>query len=95
MTNKITIKANENIFDVLNVPNASFEKMRLDLMLEIHNWFESSGFTQAKASEILACTQPQLSQILKGRYEDFTIERLVKMLDKLGRSVTVNVLKAA
>ena len=95
MMNKTTIKENENIFEVLKVPNASFEKMRLDLMLEIHDWFESSGLTQAKASEVLACTQPQLSQIIKGRYEDFTIERLVKMLDKLGKCVKVNVLEAA
>jgi len=28
------------IFEVLEVPNASFEKMRLDLMLEIYDWFE-------------------------------------------------------
>jgi predicted XRE-type DNA-binding protein len=89
------IKPDENIFEVLEVPNASFEKMRLDLMLEISDWFEASNLTQIKASKVLACTQPQLSLILKGRYEDFTIERLVKMLDGLGKKVKVNVLEAA
>ncbi|MCF6191251.1 MAG: helix-turn-helix domain-containing protein [Cocleimonas sp.] len=93
--NKTVIKSDENIFEVLGVPNASFEKMRLDLMLEIHEWFELSGLTQVKAAKVLACTQPQLSLILKGRYEDFTIERLVKMLDSLGKTVKVNVLEAA
>jgi len=93
--NKTVIKSDENIFEVLGVPNASFEKMRLDLMLEIHEWFELSGLTQVKASKLLACTQPQLSLILKGRFEDFTIERLVKMLDSVGKTVRVNVLEAA
>jgi predicted XRE-type DNA-binding protein len=93
--NKTVIKTDENIFEVLGVPNASFEKMRFDLMLEIHDWFELSGLTQVKASKILACTQPQLSLILKGRYEDFTIERLLKMLDGLGKTVKVKVLEVA
>jgi len=93
--NETVIKTDENIFEVLGVPNASFEKMRFDLMLEIHDWFELSGLTQVKASKILACTQPQLRLILKGRYEDFTIERLLKMLDGLGKTVKVNVLEAA
>lgn len=57
------IKSDENIFEVLGVPNASFEKIRLDLMLAIHDWFESSGLTQTKAAEVLGCTQPQLSLI--------------------------------
>lgn len=32
---------------------------------------------------------------LTGRYEDFTIERLVKMLERLGKTVEINVLEAA
>lgn len=33
------VKAEENIFEALEVANSGYEKIRLDLMLTIRQWF--------------------------------------------------------
>jgi len=45
MKNEV-LKADENIFEALEVANSGYEKIRLDLMLVIRKWFKSSGLNQ-------------------------------------------------
>ena len=91
----VTVQPNENVFQVLGVPNASFEKIRLDLMVSIVKWFKASGLSQTNASLVLGCSQPQLNDVLKHRYEKFSIERLLKMSEKTGSKVELRILEAA
>ncbi len=94
MKNKI-VKADENIFEALEVKNSAYEKIRLDLMLVIRKWFKKSGLNQQDAAKALCCTQPQLSAVLNTKYEEFTIDRLVKMVSCIGKEVEIKVLEAA
>ncbi len=94
MINEI-VKGNENIFEALEVKNSGYEKIRLDLMLVIRKWFKSSGLNQQEAAKTLCCTQPQLSAVLNTKYEEFTIDRLVKMVSCIGKEVEIKVLEAA
>jgi len=94
MKNKI-VKANENIFEALEVKNSAYEKIRLDLMLVIRKWFKNSGLNQQDAAKALCCTQPQISAVLNTKYEEFTIDRLVKMVSCIGKEVEIKVLEAA
>lgn len=89
------VKAEENIFEALEVPNSAYEKMRFDLMLAIRKWFKQSGISQQEAAKLLACTQPQLSAVLNTKYEEFTVERLVKMLSHIGKTVELTIQEAA
>ena len=94
MKNEI-LKADENIFEALEVANSGYEKIRLDLMLVIRKWFKSSGLNQQDAAKALGCTQPQISAVLNTKYEEFTIDRLVKMVSRIGKSIELTVLEAA
>ena len=87
------VKADENIFEALEVANSGYEKIRLDLMLSIRQWFKESGLNQQEASQVLKCTQPQLSAVLNTKYEEFTIDRLVKMVSHIGKNIELRVLK--
>ncbi len=89
------VKAEENIFEVLEVANSGYEKIRLDLMIIIRQWFQESGLNQQEAAKVLNCTQPQVSAVLNTRYEEFTIDRLVKMVSCIGKSVEIIVLETA
>lgn len=84
-----------NIFTDLNLPDAENLKLRAELMIAVRKWVEDSGLTQSKAAKELKTTQPRLNDLLKGRYERFTIDRLVKMLDAVGLHVSISVSKAA
>jgi predicted XRE-type DNA-binding protein len=94
MKNKI-VKVDENIFEALEVKNSAYEKIRLDLMLVIRKWFKKSGLNQQDAAKALCCTQPQISAVLNTKYEEFTIDRLVKMVSCIGKEVEIKVLEVA
>jgi len=89
------VKSDENIFEALEVANSGYEKIRLDLMVTIRQWFKESGLNQQEASQVLKCTQPQLSAVLNTKYEEFTIDRLVKMVSHIGKNIELRVLEAA
>ena len=95
MSSNYTTPSDGNIFADLNLPDAENLKLRSELMIAIRKWVKDTGLTQAKAARRLNTTQPVLNDVLKGRYEKFTIDRLVKMLDAAGLRVSVSVKKAA
>ena len=45
--------------------------------------------TQAQAAKTLKTTQPRLNDIIKGRIEKCTLDRLVNMLAEVGKHVEI------
>jgi predicted XRE-type DNA-binding protein len=84
-------QAGGNIFDDLDVPDAENEKLRLVLLASIREWFESSGMTQSEAAGLMGIKQPVLNDALNGRFQKFTIDRLVRMLASVGRHVNITI----
>ena len=95
MKSKHTTLSDGNIFADLNLPDAENLKLRSELMIAIRKWVKDTGLTQAEAARRLNTTQPILNDVIRGRYERFTIDRLVNMLDAAGLRVSVSVRKAA
>ena len=95
MKSKHTTPTDGNIFADLNLHDAENLKLRSELMIAIRKWVKDTGLTQAEAAKRLNTTQPILNDIIRGRYERFTIDRLVNMLDAAGLRVSVSVSKAA
>ena len=95
MKSKHISSSNGNIFADLNLPDAENLKLRSELMIAIRKWVKDTGLTQAEAAKRLNTTQPFLNDVIRGRYEKFTIDRLVNMLDAAGLRVSVSVSKAA
>ena len=95
MTLKMQVFA--NVWDALEpdpVIRANL-KLRSALMLEITNCFEASGYTQKGAADVLGTTQPRLNDVLKGKIDRCTIDRLVNMLEAAGQHVSFTLAKAA
>ena len=95
MKSEYTTPSDGNIFADLNLPDAENLKLRSELMIAIRKWVKDTGLTQAEAAKRLNTTQPILNDVIRGRYERFTIDRLVNMLDATGLRVSVSVSKAA
>jgi predicted XRE-type DNA-binding protein len=70
-------------------------RLRSQLMMEISDYVKQSGLTQAKAATVLGTTQPRLNDVLKGRIEKCTVDRLVNMLAAVGFKVTMQINYAA
>ncbi len=91
MAIKHTTSANKKIFADLHLPEAINLKLRLDLMVAVRCWVEESGLTQTEAAKRLQTSQPLLNDALQGRYERFTIDRLVKMLAVVGKNISITI----
>ena len=92
MTRK-TIKPGENVFEALGFDRgeATNLKIRADLMLRLSSVIEKHGLTQKKAAEVLGISQPDVSSLVNGRIDKFTIDKLVNMLTAFGQMVELKV----
>jgi predicted XRE-type DNA-binding protein len=70
-------------------------RLRSQLMMEVSEFVRRSGMTQAKAAVALGTTQPRLNDVLKGKIEKCSVDRLVQMLAAVGYTVKLNICHAA
>ncbi len=70
-------------------------KLRSQLMMVVSEYVKQSGLTQAEAAKKLGITQPRLNDVLKGRIEKCTVDRLVNMLAAVGYKVNLAISHAA
>ena len=87
----------DSVWDAIEDDPATASSLRLrsQLMMEITEYVQQSGLTQAAAAKKLGTTQPRLNDIMKGRIEKCTVDRLVNMLSAVGYTVNINVHHAA
>jgi predicted XRE-type DNA-binding protein len=65
--------------------------MRLELMMQIENIIKVHGWTQQQAAKVLGLTQSRVSELMSSRSEKFTIDKLMKLLDRLGQKIEFKV----
>lgn len=93
----MTAKTFSNIWDALeeDVSIAENLKLRSSLMIKIAEFVEKSGLTQVQAARQLGTTQPRLNDVIRGRIEKCTVDRLVNMLALAGYRVDLQIHRAA
>ena len=78
-----------NVFADLGLPDADHLLAKADLAIEISSIIEDRGLTQAEAAEIMGVDQPKVSALVRGRLGGFSMERLYRFLNALGRDVEI------
>jgi predicted XRE-type DNA-binding protein len=61
---------NINVYEEIGFPNAEQMFLKAKLVSRISDIITDTGLTQSKVAEIAGLTQPQVSNILRGRFED-------------------------
>ena len=89
------IKSSGNVFADLGFKDAENLQLRAQLAIEIKQYIKKHTLTQAQAAAVMGTTQPRINDILRGRLDRVTIDRLVNMLAAVGRHVILRVGKAA
>ncbi len=87
----------DNVWDALEEDpvQAANLKLRSKLMNEISEIVKKSGITQKEAARVFGTTQPRLNNVMRGRIEKCTVDRLVNMLSSVGYKVDFIVTNAA
>ncbi len=62
-------------------------KLKQDAAMAIAQWMQSEKLTQVAASEILEVSRPRVSDLVNAKLGRFSLDTLVGMLLRTGRSV--------
>jgi predicted XRE-type DNA-binding protein len=84
-------RGSSNVFADLGLPQAEERLAKAELARAISNAIEARGITQREAAALLGVDQPKVSQVLSGRLNGFSTERLLRFLTSLGRDVEIRV----
>ncbi|MER9412332.1 helix-turn-helix transcriptional regulator [Mesorhizobium sp. M0589] len=88
MTEDITAEVSSgNVFADLGFDNPEEELLKAKLAREIRAIIKRRRLTQAKSADLLGMKQPDVSAIVTGRTGKFSIDRLVRCLDRLDYKV--------
>ena len=79
-----------NVFADLGMPNADDRLAKAELANEICSLIRSAKLTQVQAARRLGVDQPKVSALMRGRLKDFSIERLIRFANRLGRDVFIH-----
>lgn len=62
-------------------------KIRSELMITLRQYIEDAGLGQKEAAEVFGICQPRISDLMRGKIDKFTIDKLVNMLARIGKTV--------
>ena len=80
-----------NIFADLGLPNAEEHLLKASLVVQLHRLIKARKLTQVAAAKLIGVKQPDLSNILRGRYHGFSLERLMRMLTAFNQDIEITV----
>jgi predicted XRE-type DNA-binding protein len=78
-----------NVFADLGLPNAEERLLKAKIVNELHRLIKERGLTQVKAAKLIGIHQPDLSHLLRGDFEDYSTERLMKMLTMFEQDIEI------
>lgn len=90
MTNSIVCeKGSGNVYKDLGFHDAEELQAKAVLASRIITIIEHKRWTQAKAAEKLGISQPKVSQLSRGQFTGFSMEKLIGLLNKLNQDVDI------
>lgn len=78
-----------NVFADLGLPDADAHLLKAELVARIDSIIRQRGLKQVEAAELLGLSQPDVSRLLRGDFTEYSMERLLRLLTKLGRDVDI------
>ena len=87
---KIT-QSSGNVFADLGLDMPQEHYVKAHLVILISKRIESQGLTQGQAATKMGLRQPDVSKLLRGRFEGFSLERLLYFVRSLGSDIEIKI----
>ena len=78
-----------NVFADIGVAHPEEALLKAELVRSITNALDERRLTQTAAAAVLGVSQPKVSLLYRGRLDAFSVERLLRFLNALGRDVRI------
>ena len=82
-------RSSGNVYSDAGLPDADTQLVKAQLVSRIDAIIRERGLSQREAARILDIAQPDLSNILRGRFRGYSIERLMRMLTAFDCDVSI------
>jgi len=80
-----------NVWLQLGFPDAEEHYLKAELVLRLDKAIKALGLTQRVAARQIGTTQPELSKILRGKFSEVSLERLMRFLTALGYHIEIKI----
>jgi predicted XRE-type DNA-binding protein len=80
-----------NVFADLGLPNPDLALAKAKLVKSIRNVISQQDLSQESAAALLGLDHAKISDLVRGRIENYTIDRLFQFLNALGQQVEITV----
>ncbi|MGD0820287.1 MAG: helix-turn-helix transcriptional regulator [Desulfomonilia bacterium] len=89
---KTSTKSSGNVFTDLGFApdEAAILKMRADLMADLRTLIEAKKVTQAQAAQMLGISQSRVSDLVRGKWEKFSLEMLITLATRAGMRISLS-----
>ena len=85
-------KSSGNVFKDLDLPNAEELFLKAKLGFEVFQIIEKRKLTQTEAAKILGVKQPEISRLKQGKFNHYSVERLMTFLNRLNHDVEIRII---
>ena len=85
---KVTV-GSDNIFADLGLPDAETLLLKSQIVSEIYRLVTERKLTQTAAGKKIGISQPEVSRLFRGHFDEYSVERLMDFLLRLGREVEI------
>ena len=90
MSDDTSIKrGSQNLFADLGYADAETHLLKAGLVDRIREIVSATKLTQTDAAKLIGVSQPDVSRLLRGQFRDVSVERLMRMLTRLGCDVDI------
>lgn len=84
-----TERGSGNVFADLNLPDADAHLLKAELVTRIDRIIRQRRLKQVEAANLLGLSQPDVSRLMRGDFQEYSMERLLRLLTTLGRDVEI------
>jgi len=79
----------QNVFNDIGVPNAEEHFVKAQLVFKIDGLLKKRRLKQVDAAKLFGIRQPDVSNLLRGEFRQFSVERLLRFLVALNQDVEI------
>jgi predicted XRE-type DNA-binding protein len=81
--------ASENIFADLGRPAAAAHYVKAQLVFQVQHIMQARQLTQSAAAALMGIKQPDVSNMLRGRFRGYSIDRIFSFLQALDQDIEI------
>lgn len=79
----------KNVFADLGFPNPEEHLLKAQIVSLVATIIRTKELPQTRVAELTGLTQPQISNILRGRFRDVSIEKLLRIVNALKHNIHI------